>query len=130
MPEQKCIIFTKAAVDIAHEIPAIAKTNPYVASQAYILETFPAEQMIQITAATPQGAFYAVQTLVSILFLPEAEDTSVTMLSSLAKFRIVDAPRYSYRGLHVGKNSLSYNEGIDLYYFFQLHLFENKSKKV
>jgi len=102
-PSQKYIMFRRAQVDLKAEIPDLLNIGDYVTSQAYILETKPEEDMIQITADTPQGAFYAVQTLLSILFLPEAGDSTVVVASAIPKLKIVDAPRYRYRGLHIGK---------------------------
>lgn len=54
---------------------------------------------IQITAAQPQGIFYAIQSLRQLL-PPQAESQAVDELSIPAVY-IEDAPQFSYRGMHL-----------------------------
>ena len=67
--------------------------------EGYRLDVTP--ENITITAKTEQGLFYGIQTLRQLL-PPEIEsNTSKTMDWTVPSVKIVDAPRYSYRGMHL-----------------------------
>lgn len=103
-PTRNYIKITKAPVDVINELKGATPTLGYVANESYILESKPEDNSIHIVAPTSTGLFYAFQTLECILFAPEAgEGLTVEGASiSLPKFRIVDAPIFAYRGLHIG----------------------------
>jgi hexosaminidase len=82
----------KKAVDVKTNSPAKLDN-----SEAYHLSIDPATQTITVEASKPPGAFYGVQTLLSLLAAKDGADSSVT----LPKVVIKDAPRYPYRGMHV-----------------------------
>jgi hexosaminidase len=69
-------------------------------SEAYILDVFP--DKIIITASTATGAFYGIQTLRQLL-PPEIENAESRTDKSCEAVacHIEDAPRFSYRGLHL-----------------------------
>ena len=104
-PTRNYIKITKGPVDVIKEVKKTTHTLGHVANESYILESKPEDNSIHIVTPTSTGLFYAFQTLECILFAPEAgagltvEGTSI----SLPKFRVVDAPRFSYRGLHIGR---------------------------
>ena len=61
---------------------------------AYVLLPF------YLTAFSNQGVFYGIQTLLSMVFTPFAPEGKAVQVN-VPSFSIKDAPRYSYRGLHV-----------------------------
>jgi hexosaminidase len=72
-----------------------------VGTEGYKLSVTPTQ--INIMAATPQGFFYAVQTLFQLM---PSEVFSTTPLKTKTSWRIPcveveDKPRYAYRGLHL-----------------------------
>ena len=108
VPKRKFITVTKANINLYQESSVDKAFLKEVSlEEAYILETFPTEGSIKITSPTTAGAFYAFQSLSSVLFKPEVEDNTVVSIV-LPKIRIVDAPRFPYRGLHLGKKSKYY----------------------
>ncbi|XP_029635231.1 N,N'-diacetylchitobiase [Octopus sinensis] len=61
-----------------------------ISKEAYTLTVDCLEDVIEITASTSQGLFWGIQSLLS-LYKDER----------IPEVKIVDAPRYEYRGLHV-----------------------------
>ncbi|XP_060554738.1 beta-hexosaminidase-like [Ruditapes philippinarum] len=78
------------------DMDEVSKEN----KDGYSIEAFSSREYIIVTAATNEALFYAFQTLSSIFFTPEAR-TSVGIPIMLPEFTIKDAPRFSYRGLHI-----------------------------
>ena len=66
--------------------------------EAYQLRTLSGNQ-IQIEGTNPSGVFYGIQSL-KALFSPEAYARTQDVLT-IPSLRIVDLPRFSYRGMHV-----------------------------
>lgn len=64
--------------------------HPLISKEAYTLTVDCLEDVIEITASTSQGLFWGIQSLLS-LYKDER----------IPEVKIVDAPRYEYRGLHV-----------------------------
>ncbi len=62
--------------------------------EGYRLTVSPYDVLIE--AAEPAGAFYAVQTLLQLLSKDDSNNTH-----TIAGVHIEDAPRYSYRGMHL-----------------------------
>ena len=64
--------------------------------ESYSLEVDSSKELIAITGKGPAGVFYGVQTLLALR----------NSKGRVPKVSIKDAPRYSYRGLHldVGRN--------------------------
>ncbi|XP_052800914.1 beta-hexosaminidase-like [Mya arenaria] len=129
-PQRSFVQVTKSSINLYQECTADKKfLKEAVLNEAYILETFPAKKLIKITASSASGVFYAFQTLISVLFKPEAVDINGISIV-LPKLRIVDAPRFSYRGLHldVARNFIEADsvlkmvEVMSMYKMNKLHL--------
>lgn len=74
-----------------------------IESEAYKLAVDAASQSIQISANTNAGAFYAVQTLLSLVSPRSSPSGNPSNLSHspIPSCSVLDAPRYPYRGMHV-----------------------------
>lgn len=94
-PMRRFIHIIKAAVSV------VLDGRQQEHDEAYIVQAIPEKDCIQITASTHQGVFYAFQTLRSIVFASEAR-ANVGIPVMVPGFTIRDAPRFSYRGLHIG----------------------------
>lgn len=122
-PMRKFLQISKA--DVVVSLDGSSSKHP----DAYVLEANTEKQHISITAGTNQSLFYAFQTLRSILFAPEAGASGSDKVM-IPGFTIKDAPRYSYRGLHldVVRNFISADEVkkiidlLALYKMNKLHL--------
>ncbi|XP_045174916.2 beta-hexosaminidase-like [Mercenaria mercenaria] len=122
-PMRKYIEVRKASVSV--DIDGKSQER----EDAYSIETMPQKEYILITAATNEAVFYAFQTLSSALFTPDARET-VGIPVMLPEFIIKDAPRFSYRGLHidVSRNFIEIDEilkiidVIAMYKMNKLHL--------
>ncbi|XP_076448694.1 uncharacterized protein LOC143285315 [Babylonia areolata] len=90
-PKSHAIVFREAAVTVTSE-----GGQDLGGPEAYSLKVDPGEDMIEITASDPRGAFYGAMTLLNL----KDEDGKVP------EAHIVDAPRYEYRGvmLDVARN--------------------------
>ncbi len=98
----------KAALEVASTTEAKAGTNVIkimkndglATPEAYELSISPKE--IIISAASPHGAFYGVQSLLQLLpndiFAATAKPNNAWEIPCL---KIVDQPRFSYRGMHL-----------------------------
>lgn len=74
--------------------------NESIAEEGYKLEVSP--KRVLITAKTGKGAFYGVQTLLQLLPTEVFKDAkSEDVKWTIPCCKIEDAPRYSYRGLHL-----------------------------
>lgn len=73
-----------------------------VKDQAYSLDIDTEREVVEITAMTPTGALYGVQTLIGL-----TSDSG-----TISKISIKDAPRFPFRGMHldVGRNFRSKDE--------------------
>jgi hexosaminidase len=78
----------------------ILKKDSLLPKEGYTLETY--NQKIIMKARDPEGAFYAMQTLRQLL-PPIFERGGGTEMNSvsLPMVKIEDAPRFSYRGMHL-----------------------------
>ncbi len=56
---------------------------------------------ILIGAGTPQGFFYALQTLIQLLPPPKEKSTQKNYSLSIPELSIYDHPRFQYRGMHL-----------------------------
>ena len=72
------------------EIKLIRTSNPKISNEAYQLLITP--QQIQVSAASAEGAFYGLQSLVQLLL--NAKQNGESLSCGL----IEDAPRYAWRG--------------------------------
>ena len=96
-PARRYIQFVKGKVKYRDD--KIIRNN-----EAYSITTDPVHYVITVTAMTNEGAFYGIQTLLSLFYSPEA--ASYTGISTpLPVFNIVDYPRFPYRGLNIGNQS-------------------------
>lgn len=68
-------------------------SDAQIASEGYALNVL--QNQTKIVAKTPRGLFYGVQTFLQLL--PENQVESV----NVASVEIKDAPRFSYRGMHL-----------------------------
>ncbi|GFO14416.1 beta-hexosaminidase [Plakobranchus ocellatus] len=117
LSEKTGILLEKGRLDSRNPEKVIAFTQEKVSSpdpaliesEAYRLEVDTTKQFVQISASTRAGAFYAVQTLLS-LTSPQSsssKNSSSPTISScgnrltIPSCTVHDAPRYSYRGMHV-----------------------------
>jgi hexosaminidase len=94
-------------------------------SEAYILSVNPQEG-IEIIGSDPAGVFYGIQTLRAILPIDSYGKKSDEI--AVEATRIVDAPRFQYRGLHldVARNFQSkqtVKKLLDLMAFYKLNRF-------
>ncbi|PVD24214.1 hypothetical protein C0Q70_14684 [Pomacea canaliculata] len=113
-PHSRFIVFTDAAVT------ASVRGRELSGSEAYALNVDPEEEVVEIKASSPAGAFYGAVTLLSI----KNENDTVPKVS------VVDCPRYAYRGLmlDVARNFFSVRdvmallEVMSLYKLNTLHL--------
>ena len=64
---------------------------------------------ITITGKTPAGIFYGIQTLRQLMPTTIESETSTSAIITIPAVDIVDAPRFSYRGMHldVGRHFFS-----------------------
>ncbi|SEM01664.1 hexosaminidase [Aquimarina amphilecti] len=88
----------------------LEKDDTMVNEEAYRL--FISKKNIKIQSSTEKGAFYAIQTLRQLL--PECfEDSScIEKEFTIKALTVLDAPRFSYRGMHldVGRHFFSVTE--------------------
>lgn len=82
--------FNKKGNIIKLEINAIKTVNP----DRY--ELFSDDKQIQISASSPKGIFYGIQTLIQLL--PYSHKAFPVQIPSVS---IVDYPRFDYRGMHL-----------------------------
>ena len=74
--------------------------NERIAEEGYILEV--SQKQVVISSKTAKGAFYGVQTLLQLLPTEIFKDSkSEGVKWTIPCCKIEDAPRYSYRGLHL-----------------------------
>ena len=89
---------TKAIKLLKRDVSVPAKDGQQFPSpdESYSLEVDSSKELIAITGKGPAGVFYGVQTLLALR----------NSKGRVPKVSIKDAPRYSYRGLHldVGRN--------------------------
>ncbi|PAC33234.1 beta-N-acetylhexosaminidase [Flectobacillus sp. BAB-3569] len=74
--------------------------NDQLAEEGYTLNV--SSKQVSIAASTGKGAFYALQSLLQLLpnqIFSKEKSTGITW--SVPNCSIADAPRYSYRGLHL-----------------------------
>ncbi|MDR0413858.1 MAG: beta-N-acetylhexosaminidase [Prevotellaceae bacterium] len=102
--------------------------NPKIKSdEAYTLSVKP--NKIQVQAKTPQGIFYAMQTIRQLLPPQiEGKQQASDVKWAIPCIEVEDAPRYIYRGLHldVGRHFMSKNEVmqyIDLLAYHKMNTF-------
>ncbi|XP_013417098.1 uncharacterized protein LOC106178458 [Lingula anatina] len=79
----KCIALTQGQV--------LLKGRVSKSSEAYTLHVFETNQTIRIVAAGPAGAFYGIQSILSLL----------TSNNKIPKVAISDEPRYGFRGFSI-----------------------------
>jgi hexosaminidase len=71
-----------------------------IAEEGYKLEITP--KQVVISSKTPKGAFYGVQTLLQLLPTEIFKDAKIEGIKwTIPCCKIEDAPRYSYRGMHL-----------------------------
>lgn len=76
----------------------LPKNSSLSISEAYHIYINPSKNTIEVTANEASGAFYAVQTLLS-LTKKDRSDTSKEKGHRFPGMNITDAPRFEYRGL-------------------------------
>jgi hexosaminidase len=112
----------RLTIDAANVAEALKREN---ASEAYILSVNP-QKGIEIIGSDPAGVFYGVQTLRALLPIDSyGKKTDEIAVDAL---RIVDAPRFHYRGLHldVARNfqpKQTVKKLLDLMGFYKLNRF-------
>ncbi len=96
VPEKDAIVFTTAAVGEVLAPHGLNQMN----GEGYVLDV--TGDGICVRAFTPRGAFYAVQSLRQMLPLDVEDNASDDEFSwELPCARIIDAPRFAWRGLHL-----------------------------
>lgn len=87
----KVITFSQGKVNLP-------KNSSLSVSEAYHIYINPNKNTIEVTANEASGAFYAVQTLLSLM-KKDGSDTSKEKGHRFPGMNITDAPRFEYRGL-------------------------------
>lgn len=109
--EQSCIFFfleklhlkiaksaTSKVITFSQGKVTLPKNSSLSISEAYHIYINPSKNTIEVTANEASGAFYAVQTLLS-LTEKDRSDTSKEKGHRFPGMNITDAPRFEYRGL-------------------------------
>ena len=69
------------------------------ASEGYLLDVNPQKEQIIIEGSDPEGVFYGIQSLRSLLPISQLADPQKEI--AIAAIQIEDAPRFPYRGMHL-----------------------------